>query len=201
MQINQRGYLVVLLIVLIFSVGCSIRNATPTATSALTPLLVQPADMGWPTDSYFEGDSYVPGEITVEAMLSAGIGPDPLPRRSSNVSPFRATQNVWMYANENAATQTFNLMVERYEFGFLSKGASLDLPELTNNWWFCNDGLYDSQRGNYMRCFFLAQRGRILVRGVLPVNEKVITFEDWQLFIDQMQQRLIDYPLESESEN
>lgn len=201
MQFAQQRRFITMFFLFTLLAGCSSHRATPTTTSTLQPLLVQPEDIGWPTDSYFEREGYVPGEIAVEDMMAAGIGPDPLPRRSSNISPFRSAQNVWIYADKDAATQTFNVMVEQYEFGFLSKGSSLDLPELTNSWWFCNEGLYDSQLGNYMMCFSLAQRAHILELVIMPINGKVITFEDWQLFVDQMHQRLIDYPLDSESQN
>lgn len=201
MQTAQQRRFITMFFLFTLLAGYSSHRATPTTTSMLQPLLVQPEELGWPTDSYREGFGFIPGELAVEAMTTAGIGPDPLPRRSSNVSPFRSIQYVWTYTNEEAAFQTFNSLKESYESELLSKGTTLELPNLPNNWWLCNEGLYDLQLGNYMRCFSLAQRAHILELVIMPINGKVITFEDWQLFVDQMHQRLIDYPIESESLN
>jgi hypothetical protein len=201
MLIRQQQCLAVFLLLIALLVGCNSPKPTPIVQTALKPLLVQPEDLGWPADSYFESESYVPGEIAVEASIASGIGPNSLPRRSSNISAFRSSQDVWIYANEDAATQTFNFLVDRYQIGFLAEGSSIELPELTNNWWFCNEGLYDAKLGNYMNCFSLAQRGRILVRRIMPVNGQTITFEDWQNYVTQMHQRLVDYSIDSEAQN
>lgn len=162
----------------------------------LTPLLVQPEDMGWPANSYFEREeSYPPEtEIMPEAMAGAGIGPTPLPsRRPTNISSFRTSQEVWMYAEEVAASQNFNFMVARYEYAFQSKGHPVALPELTNSWWDCRHGLYSMQDGSYSQCFVLAQKENILVLAIMPINGQMITMEDWDRFVTKIHWRLVAY--------
>lgn len=166
----------------------------------LTPLLVQPEDMGWPANSYFESEERYPPETEIipEAMARAGIGPDPLPlRRTSNVSPFRTSQSVWVYADEFMATQNFDFMAARYEDIFQAKGFSLTLPELTNSWWSCIQGLYSMQDGSYSQCFVLAQKENILVRAIMPVNDQIVTMEDWNNYVTQIHRRLVAYEPDS----
>jgi len=202
MLIRQQQCLATLLLLLTFLVSCNSAKPTPTASTAIRSLLVQPADIGWPDDSYFEGDGIILGEDSVEEMLLTGIGPDPLPRRSSNVSLFRSTQYAWIYTDKDAATRSFQMIKERYQLSHLSEGLQLELlPTLTDSWWFCSEGLNDMVYGNYVRCFVLVQNEHILMLGIMPVNGTAITMEDWQNFMAQLHRRLIDYSLDSEAEN
>jgi hypothetical protein len=172
----------------VLATGCTTKPPATPVPSEIRPLIIQPADFGWPRDAYAEytgTDATLLGQQDVEEALSVYIKPQK-PRLTSRggqelVGIQGAIQDIWVYASEDEAQQDFLYITQLSEMGNISSDQVIELsPALTQSWWHCKTELYSPEIGYYSHCWLLAQHGNIVVRGLLTIDEVLVTYDDWE---------------------
>lgn len=183
---------------LIYLFGCQpATSQEPTPTSSfnrftkdiegIRPLLFKPEDLGMTEDYYYENtqellDRDIPADDVMQASIELG------PRGRHGTGPYGALQQIWVYRNEEQASQVIEY--ERDRFGLHLGELTGFEPRLTNVLSGCK------AQEDYEYCNFMGQHGRYVIFANMIVGGKggidtVLTIEDWGNFINAIQDRVI----------
>jgi hypothetical protein len=177
--------------------------ATSQPNSNLRPMLVLPEDLGWPTSGYIEVLTPAPLAVNIPAEDAFRIHmtavPNPVNPRTGvrEQTSHVATQAIYAYANENAAIEVFQQVSTDHSIFRLQA-----LPEEIK---------FEQQvsrigtgcillEASYLNCLITLQHGRYVINATMAVDEQVITWQDLELFINLLQDRLITYTAEQPDE-
>lgn len=185
-------------LVLIFSIGCISQRSNDQQTTAelassrntknvneIRPILFTPEDLDMRSEFYYEiTDELLELGTPVDDFMKATI--ELSPRGRDGIGAYGAAQDVLVYSVDQQAIQVFENEKERFS---LSLGELRGFTPRLNN---VISGCRLQEGHEY--CKFLGQHGRYIIFANMIVEgngDIVLTMEDWENFINAIQDRVI----------
>lgn len=161
-------------------------------------LLFKADDLGWPVDSYDtrQDDDHKPFQSEPMIVVAAGATArsNPVNPKTSvryRDDPLAAAQILFVYMDRQIAAKVFE------EFATLGGGWPLGAyqpesvqfkPKADNVSWVC----WEIGGSRYENCNLLIQHGRYVATAGMTVDGEIIAFADFEVFINVIQDRLLD---------
>jgi hypothetical protein len=183
---------------LFLAAACQSQGKSRTEVSGsenLRPLIVQPEELGWTDGSSSDSTSIFELPLMAESKEALGVRLSPFPSHPRYGAPDDhrvAIQYAFTYGDTQVASQVFNkerdLMLKLG--GWESYDGIFD-PGLENSFVGCREQ-FDGEFGQTQVCIVMVQYDRYLIQGSMLIDEQVITMQDWVIFLELIQVKLLE---------